>query len=267
MTGYGAAVGKIGKGRLYVEIKTINHRYCEIAFKLPPRLGALENLLKPTLQNRLQRGRIEFFLKELEPVLGKSSLELNVDLARSYQEAFRRFQKALHLSEKLDFLALTRLDPFIQLKEPTGDYLSFWTAIQELTRRALAQVEKMRRREGAYLWRDQKKRLKSLQRFLLRIGARGKTNLQKRLRVEESNGLEKTDITEEQIRLQSHVRQYARLLESKEPLGRKLDFLIQEMHREINTIGAKAADAKISADIVESKSLLENLREQVQNIL
>lgn len=196
MTGYGTAVGKVGKGRLYVEIKTINHRYCETNFKLPPRLGALENLLKVTLQTRLQRGRIEVFLRELEPLLGKNSLELNIDLARSYQKAFRRFQKALHLSEKLDFLALTRLDPFIQLKEPTGDYLATWPAIQQLTRQALAQVEKMRRREGTYLWRDQKKRLRSLGRFLSRIGARGKTNLQKRLKVETSNGLEKTDITE-----------------------------------------------------------------------
>lgn len=267
MTGYGTATGKVGKGRLYIEIKTINHRYCELAFKLPPRLGALESLLKGYLQTRLQRGRIEIFLKELEPLLGKGHLDLNIDLARSYQQAWQRFQKALHLPGKIDFLSLTRLDPFIQFKEPSGDYLLLWKPIQRLAERALTQVKRMRHREGAYLWRDQKKRLKSLHRFLDRIQLRGQTNLQKRIHVENNNGIEKTDITEELIRLQSHVRQYAKLLESKEPIGRKLDFLIQEMHREINTIGAKACDASISRDIVESKSLLENLREQVQNIL
>lgn len=267
MTGYGTAAGKVGKGRLYLEIKTINHRYCELACKMPPRMGGLENGLREYLQTRLQRGRIEIFLKELEPVFGKTTLALNIDLARSYQKAFQRLQKALHLKGKADFLSLTRLEPFVQAQEPTGNYLGYLPAIQRLAQQALTQVERMRKKEGDYLLRDQKKRLKSLQRFLNRIQARGKVNSQKRLHAENSNGIEKTDTTEELIRLQSHVRQYAQLLASRAPVGRKLDFLIQEMHREINTIGAKAADAQISRDIVESKSLLENLREQVQNIL
>jgi len=276
MTGYGTATGKVGRGRFYVEIKTVNHRYCEVAFKIPSRMGSLESPLRESLQSHLKRGRVEFFLKELEPIFGATGLILNVELAKQYQKALKRLQKTLKISGELDTISLLGMDHFVQARERAGSYVSHFREIQKLVYKALEQVKKMRYKEGGHLLKDQKKRLKSFSGFLSKIEVRGHANIKKHLNQSkgqqvngnESNSiLDKIDISEELTRLKSHTKQYAELMNSKGLVGRKLDFLIQEMHREINTIGAKAADAKISRYIVESKSLLENLREQVQNIL
>lgn len=268
MTGYGTAAGKVGRGRLYLEIKSVNHRYCEISLKLPPKMGALENPLREALQKAFQRGRIECFIKEVEPVLGPAELTLDIDLARGYQKALRRLRKELNIAGPADPIAAAGLDPFVRVREPEGNYLKNWKAVERLLARAVNAAQAMRRREGQYLLQDQKRRLKMLERHLVRMRSRF---LKRRhhgvTAVDNNNGPDKTDITEELTRLQSHVRQYAGLLGKGGVLGRRLDFLIQEMHREVNTIGAKASDAKISGGVVEVKSLLENLREQVQNIV
>lgn len=270
MTGYGVARGQVGRGFVFVEIKTFNHRYCEISFKIPPRMGALERELREILQKELERGKVEIFLREVVPIFGEAELVLNVSLARQYQKAFFDLQKALKIKEKLNPLALTPFNQLIQPKDKEGNYSLYQRQIQTLVRKALSQTKKMRTREGNFLLKDQKKRLKSFAHCLRQIDRLSGKNAEKNKAEEivDGNGNgNKSDITEEITRLKSHSEQYQQIIKSKEPMGRKLDFLIQEMHREMNTIGAKACDAEISKNIVESKSLLENLREQVQNIL
>jgi len=276
MTGYGAAAGKVGRGRLYIELKTTNHRYCDISLRIPPRMGSLEANLKEHLQKRLSRGKIELFLRELTPVFGEAELVLDVELARRYQKAITRLQKSLKLVSNADLLSLMGVEPFIHTQEKEGNYLSHWRDIQKLLFQLINQVEKMRMKEGAHITADQKKRLKMLRHLLDKIEKRSLQNSKQRRNVFVSNpgngnmetnlSVDKMDITEEVIRLKSHTKQYEGLFLAKEPVGRKLDFLIQEMHREINTIGAKANDADISSCVVDGKSLIENLREQVQNI-
>lgn len=277
MTGYGTATGNVGEGRLYLELKTINHRYCDIMLRIPPRMGALEAKLKEMLQRRFDRGKVELFLREVEPIFGGAQLVVNVDLARQYQKSLQRLQQSLGVVSKSDFLSLVGLSPFIQSKEKDGNYLKYWPAIGRLLGEAAVHVDKMRAAEGAHLLKDQKSRLKNMEKLLHHIEARAKENAKQRranLTAGAANGTLETgvpadrmDITEELIRMKSHTRQYGVLLSARDPVGRKLDFLIQEMHREVNTIGAKAADAEISSAVVEVKALLENLREQVQNIV
>lgn len=276
MTGYGASSGKVGKGRLYIEVKTINHRYCEISLRVPPRMGSLEGRVREYIQSRLKRGKIDVFLKELDPVFGGTELTLNVELARKYQTAIRRLQKELKLSGEADPLSLMGIDHFIHSREKEGNYASYWKSVQKILAESLTQLEKMRSQEGQHLLKDQQKRLKALEGWLHKIEMRSAQNARGRRTVQIANpssgnmetnmAVDKMDITEETIRLKSHAKQYAKLLQSSEPVGRKLDFLIQEMHREINTIGAKAADADVSGFVVDCKSLLENLREQIQNL-
>ncbi|OGQ04745.1 MAG: YicC family protein [Deltaproteobacteria bacterium RIFCSPLOWO2_12_FULL_44_12] len=276
MTGYGATTAKVGRGRLYIELKTVNHRYCEVSLRLPARMGALEAKLRECLQAKFQRGKLEVFVKELDSVFGPPELVLDVELAKQYQSALQRLQKSLKLQGKSDPLSLMGVQNFIQAKEKEGNYLNLWRDIQKLLILVVGQVEKMRHTEGAHLLADQKRRLKSLQALLKKIESRSQHNSKQRRSVfvtNPSNGNvetnlapDKMDISEELTRLKSHAKQYENLLKQKEPVGRKLDFLIQEMHRETNTIGAKAADAEISGSVVDCKALLENLREQVQNV-
>ena len=276
MTGYGAATGKVGRGRLYIELKTINHRYCEITLRIPPRMGSLESYLRGYLQDRFQRGKMDVYLKELDSIFGTAELVLDVELARQYQTALKRLQKSLKLPDRADPLALMGVEHFIQTKEKEGNYVAYWKEIQKLLATAVAQVERMRSSEGSHLLADQKRRLKTLQGLLDKIKTRSDRNAKERRTVlvenpvngnmETNLSIDKMDITEELTRLKSHAKQYGGLLQKKEEVGRKLDFLIQEMHREINTIGAKAGDAQISGYVVDGKALLENLREQVQNI-
>ncbi len=277
MTGYGSAAGPVGRGRVILEVKTVNHRYCEIFFKIPPRFGFLEKDFRELLQSRLQRGKIEIFLKEVEPLAGEAELVLNVPLAKQYQKALQRLQKELGIPGKPNPLAWTSLDHFIHLRENGGDYTRYQKPIERILRKALAHVQTMRSKEGAFLKSDQTKRLRDFFKCVDRIKKVSRKDVAQRRLQQASTALfnnevsaspfTKIDVTEEVIRLESHARQYRGLLKLKEPVGRKLDFLVQEMHREMNTIGAKAANAEISQTIVESKSLLENLREQVQNIL
>lgn len=277
MTGYGALTGKVGRGKLHVEVKTVNHRYCECALRIPPRMGALEARLREFLQTRFQRGKIDVFLKEVEPIFGGVELVLDVDLARLYQRSLKKLRKSLQLSASPDLLSITGIDPFIRTREREGNYLKLWRPIEALLQKAVAQVDRMRAREGAHLLKDQRRRLQAFGSFLASVSSLSEKNARERLtqRAENfSNGMgtvpltaDKMDISEELTRLSSHIAQYRELLGSREPSGRKLDFLIQEMHREINTVGAKAADAGIAKAIVEMKALLESLREQVQNIV
>ena len=272
MTGYGTADGKIGRGRLYIEVKTINHRYCEVALKIPPRMGGLEAPIREYVQNALVRGRIEVFVREVQPLWGSAELVLDLELAKQYQQALKKLRAQLKIQGDVDPIALAGIDHFIRSKEPEGNYLSLWRPIYKLLQKAVKQVETMRLKEGNHLHKDQCARVKSLINHLEKIDRRAHSNSQTR-KMEAVQGVangittDKMDITEELIRLKSHVKQYQDLLKSKGSTGRKLDFLIQEMHREINTVGSKAGDSEIAKSVVESKAILENLREQVQNLL
>jgi len=286
MTGYGTSEGKVGKGRLFIEIKSINHRFCEINVKIPNRMGALESHIRSKIAARFTRGKIDVFFKEKEPLFGGVSISLDMELAREYQRLLKRLEKELGVSAEEGFLQSVGLERILRVQEREGQYEKLWSRISKLVDLACRQAAAMRVKEGAHIANDQRKRLTGLlkmiaqikkmsdsalgnhlSRLRLKVSTSAKTAVdEQRLQEEVAYLGGRQDIAEELLRLESHVKQYLQMIRSKEPVGRKLDFLLQEMHREINTIGSKAADAKISQKVVDCKSELERLREQIQNV-
>ncbi len=284
MTGYGTAEGRVGKGRLFIEVKTVNHRFCEISVKQPPKMGVLESYIKKHLQNKYMRGKVDVFVKEKIPLFGDVELSVDSELAKKYLGCLKKLEKDLKLKASDEFLHYVGLDHFVTLKEKEGDYSRLWSQIEGLVARASNHVDVMRAKEGAHIRKDQQTRVKLIQRNIAQIHKRAATATDRhRVRVRnmvsgsgqvDEQRLEtevaylggRQDIAEELTRLESHIKQYETLLKGNGAVGRKLDFLLQEINREVNTIGAKAADANISRLVVDCKTELERLREQIQNV-
>jgi uncharacterized protein (TIGR00255 family) len=286
MTGYGTAEGKVGKGRLFVEIKSVNHRFNEINVKIPPRMGVLESHIRKRLVAKFPRGKVDVFFKEKEPLFGGVNIALDTELARQYKRILGKLRRSIGVESKADFVQVVGLDRLLRVEEKEGSYERLWAQIARHVDKAASGVITMRAREGEHIKRDQRKRLEKVGALIKRIkkqsdaalgrhfdrlrkkvqGAAGPQVDEQRLQAEVAYLGGRQDIAEELIRLASHVKQYGSLIRAREPIGRKLDFLLQEMGREINTIGAKASDAKISQLVVDCKSELERLREQVQNV-
>ncbi|MBN1283141.1 MAG: YicC family protein [Proteobacteria bacterium] len=288
MTGYGTAEGRVGKGRLFVEIKSINHRFNEINVKIPARMGVLEAHIRSRLTAVFPRGKVDVFFKEKEPLFGGVAVTIDVDIARQYQRLLRRMKQELGIDSdsKGQFLQIVGLDRVLRVEEAEGSYEKLWSQIGKLIDKAVSQVRQMRRREGAHIGRDQRKRLARLKALIVAIRRESERSLdshlhrlrkkvataagtqvdEQRLAAEVSYLGGRQDIAEELLRLESHIKQYGGVMGESDQIGRKLDFLLQEMHREINTIGSKASDAKISQLVVDCKSELERLREQIQNV-
>lgn len=285
MTGYGTSEGKIGKGRLFIEIKSINHRFIEINVKIPGRMSVLESLIRNHMQAKFSRGKIDVFIKEKEPVFGGSSVSVDFDLALKYKNALDSLSKKLKLKPEQNFMSVVGLDRILKVSDEEGHYDKVWPQVSKLVDKAATSLSKMRDNEGKHIFIDQKKRLSILSKLVAKIKTDSQRSVdghirrmkkrvsdihagvdEQRLAVEAACIGGKQDIAEELVRLESHLRQYCELMTDKDSVGRKLDFLLQEMNREANTIGSKAADAKISQMIVDVKSELERLREQVQNV-
>lgn len=284
MTGFGTAEGKVGKGHLFLEIKAVNHRFLDVNVKQPPKMGILESRIKKYLENRYIRGKFDVFVKEIKPLFGDVELTLDLDLAIKYQRNLRYLIKRLRLKCSDEFLHYVSLDHFVMLREKEGNYDRFWNQIAALLSRACMHVDKMRAKEGRYTQKDQQKRINFIKKLVTNIKKASTKSMEKsrarvRKRVEEFGPIDeqrlatevayigsRQDIAEEVTRLESHIEQYNKIIISKGAVGRKLDFLLQEINREVNTIGSKAADVEISRLVVECKSELERLREQVQNI-
>ncbi|MBI4126969.1 MAG: YicC family protein [Deltaproteobacteria bacterium] len=287
MTGYGTAEGNVGKGRLFIEIKSMNHRFCEVITRLPPKMGSIEGLFRKKIQDHFLRGKIEIFVKEKTSLFGGSFLTVDADLAQGYQACFQKLARTLRINPREDFLRYVGIDRFITVMEREGSYERLWRSIEQLLLKAMRQVDRMRIIEGNHTARDQRKRLRRFSHLVAMIHTQSSRALDHHLdrmrrRMVERNVVVETegrrfeeeaatlasrqDIAEELTRLESHAAQYSSLLRERGAVGRKLDFLLQEMNREINTIGSKAADSKISVWVVECKAELERLREQVQNV-
>ena len=287
MTGYGKGESAYAGGRIIVEVRSVNHRYGEISVKLPRSLMPFENEIKKRVAERLNRGKIDVFIQmECAGALGVPTA--NLPLARSYYRAFSAIREALGLSDEVGLaLVASQRDVITVAAEAEAAPEEIPAELLQALDEALSRVDEMRLFEGASLAVDFEKRRGLLHEQIGRVSARAPSvvaeyaaRLKERILVlcaesglpEERIALEvalladKCDITEELVRLESHLRQFDETLERSEPVGRKLDFLLQEINREVNTIGSKANDAEIAACVVELKGELEKIREQVQNI-
>ena len=287
MTGYGRAEGETALGKVFVETRSVNHRYCDINIKLPKRLGPFETRIKELIRSQVSRGRIDVSLKVDSGEEEKVQLTVDLHLAEQYYRALQALKKNLQLKDKITLAMLAGAKDLITAKEEVVDIEPYWQEMIPILKRSFKEMDEMKRSEGEALARDLQLRLEKIHQQLEEIKHLFPSRLevyQKRLHERIRSILagvevdanrfhqevaflaERADITEEIVRMESHLAQFVLLLEGEEPVGRKMDFLLQEIHREINTVSAKANDAEISQRVVEIKSELEKIREQVQNI-
>jgi uncharacterized protein (TIGR00255 family) len=287
MTGYGSGSAPFPGGRASVELRAVNHRFLEIKTMLPREFLPWEQEWREMIEAQAKRGRIDLTLTFSGRPVRPYAVNLNLDLARAYREAIARLQRDLGIKGELDVSFFTSRPELFQVTEkpqPTqAEILAAGRALQQ----ALAALGRQRRREGTFLTRDLRARIIVLEKTRQAIRRRNpivQGTLRERLRERVTSLLQgveldqnrllqeivaltqKSDITEELVRLQSHLEALTETLRSHNPVGKRIDFLLQEMQREINTIGAKADDTAIRHLVVAAKEEVEKLREQAQNI-
>ncbi|NPB08985.1 MAG: YicC family protein [Thermodesulfobacteria bacterium] len=287
MTGFGRAEENWETWSLKVEVKSLNHRFLEIIPRLPKRYQALEEKVRREIRERFARGRFEVLVQISGTPPQVAALNLNQDLAEEYLRALRYLKTLFHLPGEVEVTDLLRMREVFTHVETEEDLEKLWQEMGPVFERALEDLAEMRAREGAFLEEVLKEHLHKVETLVEEIErlkepvfeaakARLEERVKKLLQDQEVDPLrlhqeivflaDKTDFTEELDRLKSHLAQFRKTLQEEGPVGRKLDFLLQEMFREINTLSNKAGSAEISHLAVEIKCTLEKMREQVQNI-
>lgn len=289
MTGYGRTESVVNMRKYTIEIKSLNHRYLEISLRLPASLVPLELDIKKRIGGRFTRGRIEANIRVDSDYgsVGESRYELNLPLVRNYYELLVQLREELKIEDDITLGMIAAFRDAYVLKESGPDVSVIWGELEGVIERAMDALMEMRKKEGENIYRDLMVRIDLITKFLDSIALRAPQvvlDYQKRLgeRIKELSGgvalddlrliqevaiiADRSDITEEIVRFKSHILQFGDLLESADAAGRNIDFLLQEMNREINTIGSKSSDAEISRKVIEIKTELARIREQVQNI-
>lgn len=285
MTGYGKGEAEFEGRRFIVELRSVNHRYCDVSIRLPRRYTALEADIKKSVSGSISRGKLDVTLT-IEGNEGTAlGLEVNTPLADSYYSALCSLKERLGLAGEITVRDISSVPDVITMKEEPLDIKRYWPFIEAATKKGLEALDDMKMAEGAALTADIFGRLEQIymatddvavrapavvasykDRLAERIRGMGYEPDQGRLVQEVACFADRCDISEEIVRLRSHLGQFKTIAVSPEPSGRKLDFLIQEINREVNTIGSKGNDAVISQKVVDLKAELEKVREQVQNI-
>jgi len=287
MTGYGRSEVRHAHLALTVEARSVNHRYLDIALRSPRFYAPLEARMKQRVSTYFTRGRIDITLVLQESSTTGRTLLLDHTLAQQYYEALQRLQVSLGLPGTIDLSLIASLRDVFRVEEASADVENDWDIIAQGLDAALQALRTMRRQEGEVLSHDFHLRLQAMAQQSQNIRQRVpqvvveyQQRLEQRVkdlfaqfeldpnRVAQEAILfaERSDITEELTRLEAHMQACTRLLSSSEAVGRKIEFLVQEMHREVNTIGSKSNDTAIAHSVVELKSELERMREQIQNI-
>ena len=287
MTGFGRCQKTLGSRDITVEIKAVNHRYLEFSSRLPRSLGFIEDKLKAQVQSRIARGKVEVSVTVAEQKGSASRVTLNEGLALSYLEELRIFARKNGLTDDLTLSDFCRLPDLFTTRMAEVDEDALWRDISETADGALDSFIAMRRREGEKLSADLAAKLYNILTLVEAVERRSPETVEayrqrlykklgelladrqiddSRVRTEAALFADKVAVDEETVRLRSHIDQFRHILTLEEPVGRKFDFLVQEMNREANTIGSKAQDAEMARIVVELKSEIEKVREQIQNI-
>lgn len=288
MTGYGLGEASNDEYKLKAEIKTVNHRYNEIYIRLPRNLNYLEDNLKKLIKKYIHRGKVDVYI-DFEYV-DQAAVDVNVDipLARSYKNALETLINELNLDDRVSLKDITYVSDLIKMDKKEMDRDALWIFFKETFEIALNDLDMMKLNEGEALKKDILRKLEAVGTLVEAIWERAPfvvleyrdklheriSNLidesmvldEEKLNQEVAYFADKSSIDEEITRLNSHLEQFYAILEEEGPIGRKIDFLIQELNREINTIGSKANDIIISKNVVGVKAELEKIREQIQNI-
>jgi len=280
MTGFGIARGKIGRSHIVVEARSVNHRYCEVNLRCPTRFAILEAELMRRIRERFSRGKFDLFIKEE----GTDREAAEVELAKRTYRVLKRIHAELKLKGDITASDVVKSREIFFAHNAHEDSESMRKPILQLFEKAFDGLERMRASEGNSLHRWLQTRLQGLTRLLSsiekaalkrsgeyrhRLESKWKaTGLIEEQRVLQESAVmaERADVTEEVVRLRSHLKEFDRYAKQSQAMGRKFDFLAQEMGREINTIGSKSQGVRISHQVIEFKSELERIREQIQNV-
>ena len=287
MTGFGAGHATSGTEEISVEVRSVNHKFCEVKARLPRELASLEPGVLKTVKGRVARGAVDVTLKRQGRAAEGNVPSVDLALAREYQRAFSEVARGLGLPDNVTSREIGSLSGVIRLEEPGIQLEEATAAAHRGLELALGELVRMREVEGEAMRIDLETRIALVQRWATEVAelapravedhharltervaelARGVPVDAQRLAQEVAFFAERTDIAEEVTRLASHLEQFRQLMVAPEPAGRKMDFLVQEMHREVNTTGSKSQHAEISRRIVAMKAELERIREQVQNV-
>ena len=287
MTGYGRFEGIIGTKKVLAEIRSVNHRFADFNIKVPRSYGFLEEKVRSFLSEYINRGKVDVYLAMESYSDTDRDVILNEPLAKSYIEALCTLRDKFNLKDDISVSSVARINDIFDMERKQEDAEEIWEVAKEGLSAAVADFVAMRKREGERLYRDLEEKRDNMKALAAEIEKNAPERVEayrQRLTAKLEEVLSSTDIDEarilteaaifadkvaideETVRLASHFEEFDKIINASEPAGRKLDFLIQEINREINTIGSKANDLDISKVVVAFKAELEKLREQIQNV-
>ncbi|MFI5395123.1 MAG: YicC/YloC family endoribonuclease [Candidatus Binatia bacterium] len=287
MTGFGQAAWQGDGCKISVEIRSVNQRFLETRFNMPREYMQSEAELRQLVQAAVGRGKVDVNISRSGTVAGDFAVEVNTPLARAYVDAWRQVQVALGLGGEIDLHVLLARPDLVRIVERRGEPSNELPRLRQVVQQALRAFDREREREGRALARDMRQRVEQLRKLAHRMRARisaaapetakrlrqrvrtlleGATVDEERVAQEVAFVLSRGDITEELVRLKTHLSALKALCSSDEPVGKRIDFLLQEIHREVNTIASKSNDLALTDLSLEARGEIEKLREQVQNV-
>ena len=287
MTGYGRQESLTGGKKILVEIRSVNQRFTDYSIKVPRNLGFLEERVRSFASEYITRGKVDIYITVESYDEADKEITLNSALARNYVEVLRQLRDELDLNDDISVMNVARFTDIFKAERREEDNEEIWELVKGVTAQALEAFSAMREREGARIEKDLTERIEYMKTLAEKIDERSPQTVaeyrnrlldkihellgdreidESRILTEVAIFADKIAVNEETVRLGSHFEEFYNIIGSGEPAGRKLDFLIQEINREVNTIGSKAQDIEIAKLVVELKGEIEKLREQVQNI-
>lgn len=287
MTGYGSAKGSVEGQEIAVELKSVNNRYLDCSIRLPRNFLFAEDTVKQAVSAGVSRGKVDVFVSAQASQDSGTVVSVNEELARGYRDAVARIAETLGLECGLNAFSLARFPDVLTVERRELDKDKAAAALSEITAKAVEEFNAMREREGERLRRDMLGKLETIEGLVSVVEERSpqtvkeyRERLEARLRdiladrsldeqrviTEAAIFADRTAVDEETVRLRSHIAQFRTMLEEGSPIGRKMDFLVQEFNRESNTIGSKCSDASLAKVVVDLKSEIEKIREQLQNV-
>lgn len=289
MTGFGRATSEKGKNRIFsLEMKSVNHRYLDMNIRMPRSMVSLEEKIRKVISSKLSRGKVEIFINYKDYAKNQGEAVLNEELAKSYINSLEQLKTLFpNMQNDLNLSLVAKYPDIITIEEKSENLESIWEELNFLLNQAIENMISMRKVEGDKLAGDILQKCDNIESIVACIEKKAdvivgayKKRLEERLKkllgevpvdenrvaMEVAVFADKASIDEEIIRLGSHINQLRKTLTLNEPIGRKLDFIVQEMNREANTIASKSTDLEITNKVIDIKNIIEKIREQVQNI-
>lgn len=287
MTGFGRAQRIVDRWDITVELRSVNHRFLEYSARVPRAYAYLEEKLKGYLKASISRGKVDVSVT-IQPVSGSAArVTIDHSLAKEYRDALAELAEDLQVKNDITVSQLARFGDIFTITRVQEDEDQVWAAVSQVAQEAVERFVSMREEEGRRMEADLRSRLCTIEGLVGQVEERSPQTVeayrnrlynrlqevladkavdQQRILTEAAIFAEKVAVDEETVRLRSHIHQFRQILDSGEPVGRKLDFLVQEFNRESNTIGSKAQDMEVARMVVDLKAEIEKIREQIQNV-